>query len=104
MLARSGLAAGVTRHVDAVQIGTVDLVPTIVAQVLRGVPTGDPRGTPPMAHGPGRAAPEAGTETARQVECVVIETGHLATATATAEGVLLGYTGLLRLTSLDASK
>jgi hypothetical protein len=104
MLARSGLASGVTRRVDAVQIGTVDLVPTIVAQVLRGVPTGDPRGTPPMAQGTGQAAPEAGTETARQVECVVIETGHLATATATAEGVLLGYTGLLRLTSLDASK
>jgi hypothetical protein len=115
MLARSGLAPGATRHVDAVQIGTVDLVPTIVAQVLREVPAGDRRGTPPAAPAAapvtaatatatGHRALEAGAETARQVECLVIETGHLATATATAEGVLIGYTGLLRLTSLDASK
>jgi hypothetical protein len=120
MLARSGLEPGAARHVDAVQIGTVDLDPTIVALRLRELPAGDPRGapsrsapsmapssarvTPPMAPAPGHRAPEAGAETARRVECLVVETGHLATATATAGGVLLGYAGLLRLTSLDASK
>jgi hypothetical protein len=49
-------------------------------------------------------APVAGAEPVRRVECMVIETGHLATATVTAQGVLVGYAGLLRLTSLDASK
>jgi hypothetical protein len=94
MLARSGLEPGATRHVDAVQIGTVDLVPIIVAQLLRAVASDDPDA----------AVPAAGAETAQRVECLIIETGHLATATATATGVLVGYAGLLRLTSLEASK
>jgi len=94
MLARSGLEPGTTRYVDAVQIGTVDLVPIIVAQLLRAVASDDPDA----------AVPAAGAETAQRVECLIIETGHLATATATAKGVLVGYAGLLRLTSLEASK
>jgi hypothetical protein len=89
MLARSGLEPGADRQVDAVHIGTIDLVPTVVTLLLRGLPD-----TPSA---PARLA-------TRRVEVISVETGHHATAAATAEGVLLSYTGLLRLTSLEASK
>jgi hypothetical protein len=101
MLARSGLEPGAVRQVDAVHIGTIDLVPTVIPLLLRGTPGS---GTSRSAPGLGTVLGASGLEAARGVEFVVVETGHHTTAAATAEGVLLSYTGLLRLTSLEASK
>jgi hypothetical protein len=98
MLARSELAPGQVRQVEAVQIGTVDLVPVIVPQLLRGLPldSDDP------AHEDLRQGP-AGTAAAK-VECLVGDAGHVALISTAASGALLGYSGLLRLAWLEPTK
>jgi hypothetical protein len=79
MVARSDLAPGATRDVDAVQLGTADLVPITLGQRLR------------------RIDPDT-------VECTVVDTGHVAVITTAASGALVAYSGLLRLTSLEPTK
>jgi hypothetical protein len=97
MLARSGLAPGASRKVDAVQIGTLDLVPTIVGQVLhRRAPAAGEREEP--------ASSVPGVAVGQWVEFTVVETGFTSMATATADGVLAGYGRLLRLTWVETSK
>jgi hypothetical protein len=101
MLARSNLAVGGGRDVDAVQLGTADLVPTIIAQRLRRV---DPGANAEAA--PARTGNAAGTADAATavVECTVVDTGHVALISTTAVGALVAYSGLLRLASLELTK
>jgi hypothetical protein len=101
LLARSALQPGQTREVDAVQIGTADLLPGIVSRRLRAVAPGEDDTAAPVALDLGVAG-GAPLRTARRVDCLTVQTGHVAIATASAEGVLLGYAGLLRLTSLES--
>ena len=97
MLARSGLAPGASREVDAVQIGTLDLVPSIVGQVLRGL-------APGSGDGEESAPVVSGAAVGQRVEFMVVETGVTSVAKATAEGVLVSYGRLLRLTWVETSK
>ena len=95
MLARSGLAPGAIREIDAVQLGTVDLVPIIVAQRLCRLP-------------PHRLETKTDigpiVPVTSQVECIVVDTGHVAIISTTASGALVGYSGLLRLAWLEPTK
>jgi hypothetical protein len=92
MLARTGPIPGQLRHVDAVQVATVDLIPAVVPERLRGLALGD--GNMP----PGFDLP------ALVVECTVIATGHVARISAAASGALLSYSGLLTLDWLEPTK
>lgn len=93
MLARSALAPGEVRQVDAVQIGTLDLIPTIIPQRLRGLPLESKSAPRRLDHA-----------AAALVECVVIDTGHVAQISIAASGALLRYSGLLRLVWLEPTK
>jgi hypothetical protein len=93
MLARAGLAPGEVRHIDAVQLDTVDLIPVVVSQRLRGLPL-EPESFPA-----GLAQPPAAV-----VECLVIDTGHVARIATAASGALLGYSGVLNLAWLEPTK
>jgi hypothetical protein len=93
MLARAGLAPGEVRHIDAVQVDTVDLIPVVVRQRLRGLPL-EPDNLPA-----GLAQPAAAV-----VEYLAIDTGHVARISTAASGALLGYSGLLNLAWLEPTK
>jgi hypothetical protein len=93
MLARAGPAPGEVRRVDAVQIGTIDLVPTIIPLRLRGLPLESERVPRRLDHA-----------AAALVECAVIDTGQLAQISTATSGALLRYSGLLRLTWLEPTK
>lgn len=102
MLARSELAIGANRVLDAVQLGTADLVPTILGQRLRRIAPDAARAVAPgdAAAGAPRHAPPATTH----VECTVLDSGHVAVISTAASGALVSYSGLLRLTSLEPTK
>jgi hypothetical protein len=95
MVARSDLAVGASRDVDAVQLGTADLVPTILGQRLRRI-------------APEEASPadpdDQVTAATTHIECTVVDTGHVAVISTAASGALVAYSGLLRLTSLEPTK
>jgi hypothetical protein len=93
MLARAGLAPGDVRRIDAVQVDTVDLIPIVVRQQLRGLPL-EPGSEPAGLDHPAAAV----------VECLVIDTGHVAKISTAASGALLGYSGLLKLAWLEPTK
>ncbi len=94
MMERMDVAPGETREVDAVQLGTADLVPTIIPVVVRGLEYAGPVD--------GRDG-QATTEAAR-VEWTVTQTGGASVISTTYAGALSSYGRLLRLTSLEASK
>jgi hypothetical protein len=91
MVARANLDLGATRAIDAVQLGTADLVPTIISLRLRRLAPGD------VAAGPAAAA-------TCYVECTVVDTGHAAVISTAASGALVAYSGLLRLDWLEPTK
>ena len=95
MLARSNLAIGARRVIDAVQLGTADLVPTVLAQHLRRV--GPEAVTGVVPNDPDAVA-------IAYVECTSVDTGHVAIISTAASGALVAYSGLLRLTSLEPTK
>jgi hypothetical protein len=95
MLARSNLAIGASRVIDAVQLGTADLVPTVLAQHLRRV--GPEAVTGVVPNDPDAVA-------IAYVECTSVDTGHVAIISTAASGALVAYSGLLRLTSLEPTK
>ena len=93
MLARAGLALGEVRHIDAIQVATVDLVPVVVPQRLRRLPL-EPENMPQVLDQPAAVV----------VECMVIDTGHVARISTSGSGTLLGYSGLLTLAWLEPTK
>lgn len=93
MLARAALQPGEVRHVDAVQLSTADLIPAVVPLRLHRL-TLAPGGVPPGFDQPAAAV----------VECLVIDTGHVARISTAASGALLGYSGLLNLAWLEPTK
>jgi hypothetical protein len=101
MVARSDLAPGASRDVDAVQLGTADLVPTIIGQRLVRI---GPDAAPRLVPIPGASPAVAATVAASHVQCTVVDTGHVAVISTAASGALVAYSDLLRLTSLEPTK
>jgi hypothetical protein len=93
MLARQAIASGVVRDIEAVQLGTADLIPVVVRQRLRGLLL--ERDSLP---------PGLDQQAAAVVECLVIDTGHVARIWTAASGALVSYSGLLNLAWLEPTK
>jgi hypothetical protein len=101
MVARSNLAVGASRIIDAVQLGTADLVPTIISERLRRLV---PDEAAAVARPDQEAATDPGTAVTSDIECTVLDTGHVAVISTAASGALVAYSGLLRLAWLEPTK